>query len=207
VAGERLLTNSNRRIAVNFFIKRKERIILTAIDIINELGFQGLSTKEICRREEVSEGALYKHYQSKDEVILAVLDYYSRFDDDIKQTVEMKKLSAKEGITYFIARFAEYYENYPAMTSILNSYEVLIHEAYAAHKVEGIFNSRSQYITGLIEKGIKEGEIRNDIDSKSLSDIILGSCHFVALKWRMQGFSFPLKEKILFAHSYIMKSC
>jgi AcrR family transcriptional regulator len=192
---------------MNFYMKRKEKIILTTIEILDELGFQGLSTKEICKRQGVSEGTLYKHFRSKDEVIIGVLEYYSKFDADIKETIEIKNLTAKEGITYIITCFAEYYESYPAMTAILNSHEVFRHEAGVAHKIIEIFESRTNYITNLIEKGIKSGEIKSDVDSDSLSDIILGSCTAITLKWRMRNCSFPLKEKILTAHDHIMKSC
>ncbi|MDP4091416.1 MAG: TetR/AcrR family transcriptional regulator, partial [Bacillota bacterium] len=55
--------------ALRLYIKRKERVTLTAIDILNELGFQGLSTKEICKRQEISEGTRYEHFKNKNEDI------------------------------------------------------------------------------------------------------------------------------------------
>ncbi len=192
---------------VNLYIKRKEGIILTAIEIIDELGFQGLSTKEIAKRQKIAEGTLYKHFRSKDGIILAVLDYYTMFDVDIKQTIEMKRFSAKDSITYFITRFAEYYESYPAMTSILQSYEVLKNEAGIAHRIIEIFEARSSFITDIIKKGIDCGEITPDIDSESYSDIILGTFIAISLKWRMRKYNFPLKERILTAHNYIMETC
>jgi Transcriptional regulator len=50
---------------MDFFIKRKDRIILTCIEIISDLGFQGLSTKEITQRQNISDGTLYKHFKRK----------------------------------------------------------------------------------------------------------------------------------------------
>ncbi len=192
---------------MSFYISRKERIILTSIEIMDELGFQSLSTKEICRRQEVSEGTLYKHFRSKNDVILGVLNYYSKFDEDIKQTIEMKNMSATEGITYFIARFAEYYESYPAMTAIQNSHEVLRNEAGVADKVIEIFESRTNFISYLVEKGRENGEINADIDSESLSDVVLGTFQAICLKWRMRNYNFPLKQRILTAHEKIMRAC
>ncbi|WHH61376.1 hypothetical protein [Petroclostridium sp. X23] len=43
------------------YIKRRESIILSAIEIIDDLGFQGMSIKEICRREDVTEETLFQH--------------------------------------------------------------------------------------------------------------------------------------------------
>lgn len=187
------------------YIKRKDSIILTAIEIIDELGFQNLTTKEICRRQEFSEGSLYKHFRSKDEIILGVLDFYFMFDEEIGQSIEMKKLSSKESIAYYITRFAEYYENYPAMTAILNSYEFFRNEAGLASKVIEIYEFRTKLIVNFIEEGIKTGQFLPNIDSESLSDIILGSYRAIILKWRMRQFNFNLKERLISTIDMILK--
>ncbi len=190
---------------MSLYIKRKERIILTTIEIINELGFQGLTTKEICRRQQFSEGSLYKHFKSKDEIILGVLDYYFKFDEDIKQTMVLKKLSSKESIKFFVTRLAEFYENYPAMTAIFNSYECLRNEIGVAHKIIEIFESRTELIKHLVEEGIKTGEFKSDINSENLSDSILGFCREITLKWRMREYNFKLKERLLSTIDMVLK--
>lgn len=187
------------------YIKRKDRIIITAIEIINDMGFQGLTTKEICRRQEFTEGSLYRHFRSKNDIILAVLDYYSKFDKDIRETIETKGFSSKEGIKYFIEMLAEYYENYPDMTAILNTFETLRHEAGIAKKVVEIFEFRSESIIKIIEKGIQAGEFQSSIDYENLSDIILGFCSEISLKWRIRQYNFNLKERLLSTLDMVLK--
>ncbi len=192
---------------MNFYLKRKERIILTAIEIMDELGFQGLSTKEICKRQGVSEGALYKHFKSKNDVILGVLEFYSKFDNDIKETVALKNLSGKESILYFIERFAEYYESYPAITAIINSQEVLKQESEEIkNKIIEIFKSRTNFIIDQIEKGKQAGQISSVLESTLLSDIILGTMNNIILRWRLADNNFSLKESITKAQNFILKS-
>lgn len=181
---------------MHFYIKRKDRIILTAIEIIDELGFQGLSTKEISKRQQVSEATLYKYYKSKNEIILNLLESYSKFDLDIKQTIELNHLSCKESIAFLMTKYAEYYENYPAMTAILSSYEYLQHEKELAEKVIRIFESRVTFIKLLIDEALKKGEFQTQMDSEALVDVIIGACHAVVLKWRIRNYNFSLKERI-----------
>ena len=100
-------------------LHRKERLIITAIEVIDELGIQGLSTREIARRQDVSEATLFRHYKNKNELLLGVLDHFSKFDNEILQSAKLKNLSAEEAIVYFITSTVEYYENYPAITSIM----------------------------------------------------------------------------------------
>ena len=116
----------------------KESIILTVIDIINELGIQGLSTRELAKRQEISEGTLFRHFKTKNHIILAVLDYFSKYDADIFHSVKLKKLKPKEAITFFVDSYATYYENYPAITVMTQIYSVLSYEAELAPKITSI---------------------------------------------------------------------
>jgi AcrR family transcriptional regulator len=192
---------------VNSYIKRKERVILTAIDIISELGFQGLTTKEICKRQQISEGTLYKHFRSKDEIILGVLDYFSKFDKSIKETTEFNCFSGKESIMFFYKMVSEYYENYPSISAICNNYETLHHESNIAEKAKEIFQTRARLIKSYVEMDKKSGQIRSDIHSEQLAYIIQGGVREIILKWRMCNFSFSLKEKIISTIEMVLKIC
>lgn len=180
-----------------FVLPRKESIVLSAIEIINELGLQGLSTKELAKKQGITEGALYKHFNSKDEIITAVLDYYVHYDGLIRDSIEVKNLTPKQALIFTLKSYAEYYENYPAITSIENSYEFLRYDANASNKIKGIFKSRETFISSLIEKGINEGEFSDNTDKRRMAEIILGAFREITLKWRIDEYSFSLKDEVL----------
>lgn len=192
---------------MSFYIKRRDRIILTTVEIIDELGFQGLSIKEICKRQEISEGALYKHFASKSEVILGVLDLYAKFDIDIQQTIQINSFSPKESIAYLFRMNAEYYESYPQMTAILNYYEFLRHERGIAPRITEIFESRLHFLEELIREGIKMEEIHESFDSEIFSEVLMGTTHAIIQKWRIRNYNFSLKARLLSTLDQIMKSC
>lgn len=179
------------------YLSSKENIILNAIDVINELGIHRLSTRELAKKLGVTDASLYRHFKSKQDIILAVLDYYSYFDNSIIKTIQNNKLKPKEGILFFVKSFAEYYENYPAMTAILHSYDILLHDSVTAQKVKQIYNTRSTYFTHLIQEAKNQKEIADDFVSEDLSDTILGIIGSITLKWRINMYSFSLKQKIL----------
>jgi AcrR family transcriptional regulator len=83
-------------------ITRREQIIISTVDLINEMGIKELSIKEIAKRENVTEASLYKHFESKEEILLGVLDYYEKYDRYIHNTLNSNAQSAKENtLTYF----------------------------------------------------------------------------------------------------------
>jgi AcrR family transcriptional regulator len=189
------------------YISRKDSIILTAIEIIDELGIQGLSIKEISTREEVTDAALYKYFKSKDDIILGVLDYYSQFDSNIINTIANSQLRPKDGIKFFIKSFTEYYENYPSITALEYFYDIFRHEEYAIDKIEKILNLRSNYITHLIKEAQLQGDISKDFESEDLSDTILGLFTTITLKWRMCKYQFSLKSRVLPVVDTLLNHC
>ena len=181
------------------YLHRKDRLLITTVEIIDELGIQGLSTREIAKRQGVSEATLFRHYKSKNELLIAVLDYFSQFDGDIFNSTKLKSLRPTEAIYYFIGATAEYYENYPAITSIMQLMDVLRYEAELSDKVNEIYENRISIIKQLIIDAQLSGEIRSDIDSENLSVMISGFCREICLKWRLEDRKFSLKQRTLSA--------
>lgn len=72
------------------FISRKDRIIASAVEIISDSGLSALTTRNLALKENMSEALLYKYFGGINEVLIEVVDYYSRFDNGIRQTVKSK---------------------------------------------------------------------------------------------------------------------
>jgi AcrR family transcriptional regulator len=178
-------------------LHRREAIILTSVDVINEFGIQGLSTREVARRQGVSEGTIFKHFHTKNELMLAILDHYSQFDADIAESIKLKNLMPIDAITYFINAYAEYYQSYPQITAITQAYDVLSCDQKLTDKVKRIYLNRFEFIQSIIVEAQLLGCISKKIDSEKLSHIILGSFNDVCLKWRLSNYDFPLKDYIM----------
>jgi AcrR family transcriptional regulator len=192
---------------MNSYLTRKESIILSAIEIIDEFGIHDLALREISSRQGISEAALYRHFKSKEEIVLAVFDYFSRFDTNIMNTIRENKIKGKQGIIFFIKSLVETYEAHPAMTSLALSFELLMKNDLVVQKVKEIFNSRSDFITNLIKEAQNEGLINKIILSEDLSDTIIGIERTITLKWRMDKFDFPLSKRVLTALQSILDLC
>ncbi|MDW7675124.1 MAG: TetR/AcrR family transcriptional regulator [Bacillota bacterium] len=185
-------------------LHRKDRLILTTIDIINELGINGLTTKEIARRQGVSEGTIFKHYRNKNELIIATLDHFTQYDSDIFYSAQLRKLGPREAITFYIDSYASYYENYPAITAITQAYDVLRYDPELEDKVKQIYRSRADHMKQMIESAQEANVISKEENSEDLADIISSTCNGICLKWRMNGYNFSLREKTLVAVNMLL---
>ena len=187
-------------------LHRKESVIITAIEIIDDLGLQGLTTREIAKRQSISEGTLFRHFKNKAEIMLAILDNFSKYDSDIMETIKSRKLKPKEAIVYFVDAYALYYENYPAITAILHIYDSLIYDKQLKDKVKSIIDTRTSFISMIIDEGKKQGHIKAEVDTENLGYIIFGIIRSVSLKWRMETYIFSLRERILSAVNMVLNN-
>ena len=84
----------------------KERILITALKMFSEKGYEGTNLRELLSELGFTKAAFYKHYESKEELRNAVIDemcsYYEENFGSIrnmptipKNTDELKKLTLK----------------------------------------------------------------------------------------------------------------
>ncbi len=188
------------------YFTREEQIILSAIDLIDKLGIDGLSIRELAKKENVTEGALYRHFKSKNDIIIEVIKYYSHFDINIINTINKNELNAKHAILFFINSFSEYYENYPEITAVFCSFESLIYDHDIENEILLLINKRSDFLISIIENGKKSMEFNDSVISEDLADIIMGSFQHLIFKWRIEKHKFSLKRKALDMINLILRS-
>ncbi len=176
-------------------LHRKEYLVLTTIDIIEELGIQGLTTREIAKRQNVSEATIFRHYKNKNELLLAVLDYYIQFDTDIFQSIRMTNLTPMDAIRYYVMEYAEYYQNYPAITAITQIYDVLRYAPELEQKIKGIQQNRTKMLQELIDVAKVAEDIPEEYDSRMIAVMILGFIREICLNWRLEQYNFSFRER------------
>ncbi len=81
--------------------ERRAEILDAAIDVFAEKGFAGAGISGICARAGVSNGALYKYFENKDDLFVAVAGRGASLIDELYRSVD-KGLPARD---YFRALF------------------------------------------------------------------------------------------------------
>lgn len=179
-----------------YMLKRKDKIIISAIELLGEKGIAGITTKNLAKRQKVSEPALYRQFSGKQEILNFIIDEYASFDVQIQDTIDQSNLAGKEALLFYIDRYAELYENYVELTTIMLSMDLYYYNDYTRSKMDIIINSRKTYIRKLIEKNqLNFGNYKN-IDAEELATIIEGIFYSTILKWRLRDQTYSLKEKI-----------
>ncbi|ULO07710.1 TetR/AcrR family transcriptional regulator [Paenibacillus sp. 19GGS1-52] len=177
-------------------IHTKEGLVLSTIEVINDIGINNLSIRKVAMQQGVSEGAIFRHYKSKNELLLAVLDYYSKYDSDVFVTVQLNKLTAAESIHYCFNTYATYYENYSAITAITQIYEVLRYEPELRTKIDSLIAKRMNFMKGLIDDAITNNEIDPHVNSEQLATMMWGDFREICMQWRISELAFSLRDRV-----------
>lgn len=84
----------------------KEQIIETALELFSQNGFLGTSMSDIASQLKITKGALYKHYESKQQILEQIIERMAKLDLERAKKYEMPETEQK--------KFAEAYIHIPS---------------------------------------------------------------------------------------------
>lgn len=177
-------------------LKRKEKIVISAIELLEEEGMNGLTTKNIAKRQQVTEPALYRQFEGKQDIINSIMEEFGSFDERIQETIGQSELWGKASLLFYTERYAELYENYSELSTILLSMDLYFYDNVTRARMTEILTNRKEFLTELISKCRQDLRIAEQVTDEELASIIQGVIVSNILEWRLGGKSYSLKEKL-----------
>ena len=176
------------------FTVRQKEIIDVSIKIIADKGIQQLTIKNISKDMKISEPAIYRHYDSKIDIILAILTSFEGTCSKLFSEINSMELSPVKEIETLYTKFFEQFTINPAFTAIIFSEEIFQNDRRLSERINLIMQSNQSFVINIVKIGQEKGEIRDDIPQEQLSLIIMGSLRLIVKKWRLSKYSFDLKQ-------------
>lgn len=176
---------------------RKEQIALTAIDIISEGGTQNLSMLKIANRIGVTDAALYKHFKSKKEMLLYMVNLIEemligRMREYSKNSEVKDPLERLKNILSFQFRFIEENKGIPR---ILFSEALQFDDNRLTSKTASILNQYLGLIKTTLQEAQKNGTVKASTNIETLAFIFMGMIQSTVILWSLGGCKFSLKER------------
>lgn len=159
----------------NNFVNRKDRIIASAIEIISESGLSSLTTKTLAMKENMSESLLYRYFGGIDEVLVEVMNTFTKFDSSIIATIESKNLSHLEKALEFLKTYSIYYDGYKELAAVVLNYEEFLHNVNTREAIGASIDMRSNFLKKEFEAAIRDNEITDTFTPEELTNIFIGS--------------------------------
>lgn len=175
--------------------ERQQQIIEESIKIIDEKGIQGLTIKNLSKAIGISEPGIYRHFESKTEILLSILNNFKEMALMLSEMMETYEATAVEKLSFMFSKMLELFSETPSMVSVIFSEEIFKNEQVLKIKIVEILNLHAQTLENIISKGQSEKNVREDIDEKSLALIAMGSLRLLVKKWDMNNHNFDLKTE------------
>ncbi|HDR51782.1 MAG TPA: TetR family transcriptional regulator [Mariniphaga anaerophila] len=175
--------------------ERQQEIIETALGLINEKGIQGLTIKNLSKRLGITEPAIYRHFENKIQILIALLDLLKKNTSVIFEA----ELNSDETAVLKVARlFEKHFKSFaemPSLASVVFSEEIFRNEEKLISKISEVIEHNNKTLLAILTEGQRNNEIRNDIDAEHLVIFIMGALRLFVKKWQFSGFAFNLEKE------------
>lgn len=173
------------------FSERQKEIIDAAGKILTQSGISGLTTKNLAKEMGFSEAAIYRHFPSKEAIILAMLGYlesnmYSRLSE-----IDQTKGVDERFKAIFSSQFSFFTQNQHFVVAVFS--DGLWEESGQVNQaILALMQTKMSFLLPLIQEGQSQGLFISTISSAQLAHIVIGAFRLHMFKWRVSGFSFDL---------------
>ena len=175
--------------------ERQIEITEVALELISEKGIQGLTIKNLAKKIGITEPAIYRHYDSKTDILIAVLELFKQNTEQLFEKELNTEGKAIDKIEHLFTKHFNSFSATPALVSVIFSEEIFRNEPVLIDKISEVIGKNDKILTTIIINGQKNGEIRSDIDANYLSTIIIGSLRLFVKKWQFSAFSYNLPKE------------
>jgi TetR/AcrR family transcriptional regulator, fatty acid metabolism regulator protein len=175
--------------------ERQEEIMDQAMRLIAESGIQGLTVRNLAKRIGVTEPALYRHFESKTDILLGILDRFDRSSQGMRAMLRGADCPYFEQLEILLVSTLSHFQQRPEVTAVIFAEEIFQNEPRLTEKVADIMRKRQESLHVVITSGQACGVIRSDVPAEGLGLLILGSLRLLVRRWRMAGYGFDLVDE------------
>lgn len=169
----------------------RERLIDATARLLREGGFPAVTTQSVTRAAGVAEGTLYRHFESRDELVATTICERtpSAFGDLLEEMIQRAgRDDIEANLRFFIAGAVPFFSWIAPLISMLAADPPLAarHYNHLRQKGKGPRHNHERLAEYFREEQ-RLGRIREDIDPRAASALVIGMCFDHALTSQLFG--------------------
>jgi AcrR family transcriptional regulator len=172
----------------NKYSERQIEIIEAATKRIDENGIQDLTIKTLAADLDLSEAALYRHFKSKNEILLGLLTY---FIEEMKGRLDVilsnKDRSPSELLQDIFDSQLKTFVQKPSVVSVIFSESIFQFNKELSSTVSSMMELMQNHIESIVKKGQANGSFSKIVGVSTTTTIIMGGMRITVLKWKLSG--------------------
>jgi len=171
--------------------QRREQIIMAAMQCFATNGFHKTTMQDICKKSDLSPGAVYSYFASKDEIIQALCQMGDQMNNQLFEFSHQHEFASPQAalahsIGLFISQYKHPMMQLGARMDAMFLAEALTDETLASMGNESYTKLMNQIIA-LMENSQRENEIDPTINTRALSQVLFSLVQGLAAQLLMSG--------------------
>lgn len=172
---------------------RQLEIIEAAGKILTSSGVSGLTIKNLAKEMQFSESAIYRHFKSKEEIIVAMLNFLADSIDERLTSVARLSDPEEQFKSLFREQFRFFSENPHFVVAVFS--DGLMEESQLINQnILKLMNVKIKHLMPIIMEGQQKGVFTNALTTDELMHIIMGTFKLQMFKWRIANFQFDINR-------------
>ena len=175
--------------------KRQLEIIDVAMGIIVEEGAQKLTIRKVATEVGVSEPAIYRHFASKHDLLVKLLEHLQRSILPVFATLQIESPNFSDAIEIFLTTLFSNIESNPAYALFVFTEEAF----HADNALRPLLLHMLTTMLQLFETSVvtfqTSGACRRDLSAQQLAKTMLGTIRLTVTQWHLQERSSPLIQQ------------
>ena len=170
---------------------RQFEIIEAAGKILTSSGVSGLTIKNLAKEMQFSESAIYRHFASKEEIIVAMLNYLADSIDS-RLTNLITSSDPEEKFKVLFNEQIIFFKKNPHFVVAVFSDGLMEESQLINEALLRLMNVKTKHLMPIISEGQQKGIFTNAITTDELIHIIMGTFKLQMFKWRIANFQFDI---------------
>ena len=185
---------------------RQEQILDTTLEIIAEKGVGGVSTSEIAQRVGIVPSALYRHFDSKEALIDALIDRTHKILFENVGKVLVGSSGASDDLRSLFLLHIEFIRRNPGIPKLVFSDAAIFGSPERREKILSIVKKYMDKLANITERGRKKGELMDDVSSEAVAFSIISLVQHVGMIYSLSDGKMDMSNFAGLAWSYVERA-
>ena len=198
-----------KHMTVTTISDRQFEIIEAAGRILSASGVGGLTIKNLAQAMKFSESAIYRHFDSKEEIVVAMLGYLAEnMDERLNKVISSQQNPLENLEAIFLDQF-DFFSKNPHFVVAVFSDGLMEASQKTNAAILRIMEVKMKHLMPVIKQGQQQGLFTNAITAEEMQHIVMGSFRLQMFKWRIANFQFDIQKQgatMLHAISKLIKN-
>ena len=173
---------------------RQFEIIAAAGKILTVSGVSGLTIKNLAKEMKFSESAIYRHFTSKEDIIIAMLEYLVHNIDERYSNAITKEQAPDEKFTVLLQNQFNFFKSNPHFVVAVFSDGLLEESKRINETIHKIMGVKMKHLLPVLKEGQQKKIFTKAVSPEDLMHIIMGALRLQMFKWRIANFQFDIKK-------------